>query len=447
MKSVFPISRRDLLKSTGTIVAAATLAGCGSNGSDDGEVLSSGSDRLAMDPEVKIYHTTGAYNCGSRCQQKVHVKNGRIVAFTSAGDRKIRTPAEKDEADRKAEYDSSELGKPMELRACVRCYGGYQGLLYQPDKLKYPLIRDDTSKPKGDLSNFRRATWEEATDLVVEKIAAAIERSATDNLKYVPIMSRYFMWLTMARAYGVMPKPFLNMNGNESFGGVDQGTFDTVGLAAYINSRSDRYNTKFMITWALDVTRTTYWQAHTHFMNSRIKEGTYGTIPMVVISSTYSDAAAMLSTGVPDYTYTVNGASKTVDIPRFIACRPATDSCLAVAMIYVIYKNNRWSASYMDRSSPANRKCFGFFAGDTVVSQAPTGTGKAGRPIVNPVNLTGTEPFYTGSYLPAESELTGITFNVPAGESCEEYLKGLEVAWAGAAVDGGTSSYKYPQPS
>jgi anaerobic dimethyl sulfoxide reductase subunit A len=184
-------------------------------------------------------------------------------------------------------------------------------------------------------------------------------------------------------------------------------------------------------------------------MNSKIKEGAYGTIPMVVISSTYSDAAAMLSTGVPDYTYTVNGASKTVDIPRFIACRPATDSCLAVAMIYVIYKNNRWSTSYMDRSTQASRKCFGFFAGDTVASQAPAiGSQHTSVPIVNPVALTGSEPFNSGGApLSAGSSLTGFNFKVPPGESCEEYLKGLEVAWARAAVDGGTSSYKYPQPS
>ncbi len=450
MKGRMSISRRNLLKLTGAALAAASAAGCSS--SDDKESIVSPADNIVYDKEEKIFHTTGAYNCGSRCVHKVHVKNGRILKFTSAGDKMMGA-----EADAAAEYDSSELGKPMELRACVRCYGGYQGLVYQPDRLKYPLMRIDKTKERGDVNNFRRATWEEATDAVVDAMVETIRNADSSGLKYYPIMTRFFMWPTMARAYGALTKPFISMIGNESFGGVDLGTYDTVGMTTYINSRTDRFNTKFMISWALDVTRTTYWNIHTHFMNSKIKEKTHGDIPMVVISSTCSDAAAILSTGL-SYTYSIgSNPSKTVNIPGWIPCRPGTDSALAIAMMYVIYKTGRMSADYMQKTGTSDqsaRKVFGFWKDDEVVSQAPLGTpeqpgmGRTTYYVKAPVDITGTEGYNAdGAALAKGSAFTGFKFKAPAGESFEEYLLSREVEWAGKPAAAGTTGHKYQVPA
>ena len=435
------ISRRSLLKTVAAATAAASLAGCSTGGDDTDYKVFNPANTLVPDKDVQIFHTTGAYNCGSRCVNKVHVKNGKIIGFTSAGDKPRGT-----KADIEAEYDSSTLGEPIELRACNRCYGGYQGVLYQPDRLKYPLMRIDPSKPKGDINNFKRVTWEEAIDAAAGKILAAYARATAENLPYAPVMFRYFGWPMVAGA--LLGKPGIFLNGNESFGGVDQGTFDTSGLCIYVNSRPDRFNTKFMITWALDVTSTTYHNIHTHFMNTKMKEKAHGDIPMVVISANCSNAAAMLSTGIRNYSYTINGTAKTVDIPAWIPIRPATDSALAIAMAYVIYKNNRYDSTYM--STGADRKCFGFFKGDSVVSQAPLPGGQSGTyPIQAYYDIPSSAPYNaSGALITQGSTLNGVTFKVPDGESFEEYLLSREVEWGGnTGIDPISASWKYPQPA
>ncbi len=443
------ITRRGLLQATGAIVAAAAVSGCsGSNGNGD-QVLAP-AEGLVYDPNTEtILHTTGPYNCGSRCQQKVHVKNGKVVRFTSAGDKQRGS-----DADAQAEWDGSELGKPMELRACVRCYGGYQGILYQPDRLKYPLMRDGT-KPKGDPNGFKRVSWDTALNAVVTKLKAAYDRADSENLPYAPVISHYYYWSTIA--YYAGKKPFIRMYGNESYGGVDLGKFDTVGYSASINSRTDRYNTKFMITWALDTTRTTYWNIHTHFLNAKVKENG---IPMVVIAANHSDAAAVLSSGLPNYAYTrhadLGGGNNTISIPRWIGCRPATDAALATALAYVIYKNKRYSAAYLTNpavgADQSARKCFGFWENDTVVSQGPaTGMDRINFPIKATRDIVPSDRFNAdGVSLSSGTALHGFKFRVPAGESYQEYLESREVEWAGAPVATGKSSadgYKYEQPA
>ncbi|WP_265823382.1 molybdopterin-dependent oxidoreductase [Geovibrio ferrireducens] len=440
------LTRRSMLKAMSATVAAAALQGCGGsgNGGEPYQVVSP-SDNLVYDKDIKIFHTTGAYNCGSRCQHYAHVKNGKVVKMTSAGDKKRNSVA-----DAEAEYDSSEFGKQMELRACVRCYGGYQGILYQPDRLKYPLMRIDPSKPKGDINNFKRVSWDEALDAVAEKLKAAYDRAAQDNLSYVPIMTRYWFWLMMS--YYMGQQPCVRANGNESTGGADLGSFDTVGSTVYVNSRTDRYNTKFMITWAMDVTRGTYWNVHTHFMNTKMKEKVHGDIPMVVISSTYSDAAAMLSTGIQGYQYTVDGHSKVVDIPGWIACRPTTDAALAIGVMYVIYKNGRMDTDFMQQTAPttaaqADRKCFGFWKEDTVKSQAPsTGVSRSGYQMIAYADIPADAPYNaSGTAIPKGTPLNGYDFKVPVGESFEEYLLSREVEWGGA-VSSLPASLKYRVP-
>ncbi|MGE4268427.1 MAG: molybdopterin-dependent oxidoreductase [Deferribacterales bacterium] len=442
------VSRRSVLKIMSATVATAALAGCGGGGSNPKEYqVLDPSDDLVYDKSEKIIHTTGSYNCGSRCLHYVHIKNGKVVRMTSAGDKTRGT-----KADSEAEYDSSEFGKELEKRACVRCYGGYQGILYQPDRLKYPMMRIDTGKPKGDVNNFKRVTWDEAIEAVATRLKEAYDKSA--SLGYAPIVSRYFYSLMMMTAYG-QQLPYIKLAGNESYGGADLGCYDTVGNSARINSRTDRYNTKFMLTWALDVTKTTYWQVHTHFMNQKIKEKAHGDIPMVVISSIYSDAAAMLTTGVPGYQYSINGTNKQVDIPGWIACRPSTDSALAIGMHYVIYKNQRMDNDFMQQTTTADqsqRKCFGYWKNDEVISQAHdsdgSGTSRFGVRTINRDTIPASAPYNaTGAEIPSETILKGLAFKVPAGESFEEYLLSREVEWGGATPLAGTETYKYREPS
>jgi anaerobic dimethyl sulfoxide reductase subunit A len=410
MKNTFSISRRALLKSAGAVVTAAALAGC-SSGDDEDSVVSP-MDGLVFDRELKTCFSSGPYNCGARCLHKIHYKNNRLVHFTSAGD----IPRDGSDA---SDESPGELGLPIQRRACVRGYS-YLQRLYQPDRLKYPLIQRGA---KGDISTFERVNWDEAIALAAERIYEAIQRRST--LGYSPIMSKW-VGVSIDTFEKLMAHPsvapVITHLGNESYGAVDAAKFDMVGVDSFTNNVSDRYNSNFIITWALDPSRTSYHIEHTHWFNTCAKE--LG-IPIVVITPNYSDTAAMLSTGIPGFTYTPSGLSaKTVDIPAWIPIRPATDGALAAGMAYVIYKNNLHDTAFLTAN------CFGFLKDDTMVSTSP------GTPFLNDKNLYSPVAFTDDASIPLPfskgGTYGGATFKVPAGESFEEYLISLENDWGEA---------------
>ncbi|MDR2400450.1 MAG: molybdopterin-dependent oxidoreductase [Deferribacteraceae bacterium] len=420
MKSVFPISRRDLLKSAGAIVASAAVAGCGSNDSEDTFV--SPMDGLVFDRELKTCFSSGPYNCGARCMHKIHYKNNRLVHLTSAGD------IERDSS-RSSDESPGEIGLPIQRRACVRGYS-YLQRLYQPDRLKYPLIQTGN---KGDISTFKRVSWEVAIEKAADALHAAIQRKAT--LGYSPIMCKWAgSTIDTFNSFVNHPDvaPIITHLGNESYGAVDAAKFDMVGVDSFTNNVTDRYNSQFIITWALDPSRTSYHIEQAHWFNTCAKE--WG-IPIVVITPNHSDTAAMLSTGVPEFTYTA-GSTKTVDIPAWIPIRPATDGALAAAMAYVIYKNSLHNTTFLTSS------CFGFFKDQQTTSTSA----RVIFPNFPPKNYNVPNDFSDDASMPATftkgSLYAGAVFKVPAGESFEEYLISLENDWGGAVGNtaGGTTA-------
>jgi anaerobic dimethyl sulfoxide reductase subunit A len=392
------------------VLSTAALAGCGSDDSDD--TLVSPMDDLVFDKELKTCWSSGPYNCGARCLHKIHYKNNRLVHFTSAGDIPRKGSDILDDS-------PGEIGRPIQRRACVRGYS-YLQRFYQPDRLKYPLIQ--TGK-KGDISTFKRVSWNEAVALAAERLHAAIQRRAT--LGYSPIMCKWVKG-TLNTFDNFMDHPIvapvITHLGNESYGAVDAAKFDMVGVDSFTNNVSDRYNSKLIITWALDPSRTSYHIEHAHWFNTCAKE--FG-IDIVVITPNHSDTAAMLSTGVPGFTYTAGGNSKTIDIHAWIPIRPATDGALAATMAYVIYKNSLHDTTFLTDN------CFGFFKEQEVTSTAPA------TPFFNDKNFYSPTSFTDDAFPPQSfskgDPYNGAVFKVPLGKSFEEYLISLENDWGEAS--------------
>lgn len=99
--------------------------------------------------DVEKIRTTCPY-CGVGCQQTLHVKDGRIVKVS--GD---------------------EEAAPNKGRLCVKGRFGYD-FIYSEERLKTPLIRKD-----GVLCE---ASWDEALDLIEEKLKTIIDESGPDAL-------------------------------------------------------------------------------------------------------------------------------------------------------------------------------------------------------------------------------------------------------------------------
>ncbi len=82
-------------------------------------------------------------------------------------------------------------------RLCARGNAG-TGLLYDPDRLKYPLLR--TGK-RGE-GQFKRATWDEALDFLAARLEAIKKEHGPEAVAFFPhgVGSRFFG--TLLKAYG-----------------------------------------------------------------------------------------------------------------------------------------------------------------------------------------------------------------------------------------------------
>jgi len=99
--------------------------------------------------EAKKIRSTCAF-CGVGCQIYLHVKDGRVVRITGVED-----------------------AAPNYGSLCVKGRFGYD-YVDHPERLRSPLIKEE--------SGFREATWEEALELVAERLGRVKSESGPDAL-------------------------------------------------------------------------------------------------------------------------------------------------------------------------------------------------------------------------------------------------------------------------
>jgi anaerobic selenocysteine-containing dehydrogenase len=462
-------TRRSFLQGGTAALAAAALYGCStspdsdeSTGSPLGEYIVPQND-LNYGKGVEIKFNTGPYNCGSRCLHKFHIKNGRIIRMTSEGDIPRNGSAVKDESPGNAREN------PVQLRSCVRGYGYIQHN-YQPNRLKYPLQQTGS---KGNVETFKRIPWDTALDIIAGKIYGAAEKRS--EYGYIPAISAEEEFVSSILPASDPNNFILTKNTDESTGSASCARFDTVGLNAFGNVRNDRFNTKFLICWALDPSRTTYFQVHALWIHTKLKEAG---IPTVFITPNLNDSAAITGTGFEIDTSTIktkyNGAVQfyygasggRLKVPRWIPCRPATDGALTTAIMYVLYKNELYDLQYLIDYT------FGFFPNSSysgggsynsvnlktyyapktnnnnyanvtrTVADLRFRGGPPGVPLVFPDSSANTAiaDVTTGSVSKGDKLGDSVTYQLPNDASFVEYLDSLETTWH---TGGGTSQQIY----
>ncbi|WDP89070.1 MAG: formate dehydrogenase subunit alpha [Desulfobacter sp.] len=104
---------------------------------------------MANNNEAEKIRTTCPY-CGVGCQQLLHVKDDRIIKVTGVED-----------------------GAPNKGRLCVKGRFGYD-FIHSQERLTHPLIREGET--------FRKASWDEALDLVAGKFTQIIKDHGPDAL-------------------------------------------------------------------------------------------------------------------------------------------------------------------------------------------------------------------------------------------------------------------------
>jgi len=350
------VSRRGFLKWFGALGAAAATLGSGKKGragigSYESVVKETGS--YEIDKFMEIVTNSHPHNCGGKCFFKLYVKNvngvKRLVKLTSAGD--VGLDGKEPDGLLTEMQDDEEMRK-VQIRACPRGYAQIKRL-YAPDRLKYPMIQ---TKKKGDITGFKRITWDEAYDVLAEKYRGLQERAkeigylpsfspegsgALSLLHLAPLHGMKFMNLLGKGKYGSIAYYGITSSGSYSAAGLY--TFDMITSGAVNNSTMDAYkNSKMVVIWGGDPTTSFHYRSQMQFYMSKMKEKG---IKVIVVDPMHTDAAATYATG-------------TDRTPGWIPVRPGGDTYLANGMMYVMYKKGLYDKEYV------KKRGYGFFKED-----------------------------------------------------------------------------------
>jgi len=366
------VSRRSFLKGLGALSATAAIYGCGGGenlASYKTEPAVTPQDNLVLDKEMKIVMASEPWNCGGRCLFKLHVKNGRMLKITSGVSDIPRAGS--------TEADES-IDKPQ-FRGCIKGYGQIKKN-YQVDRLKYPMKQ---TIERGNYRGFKRISWTEAFDTLAGWYKEMIARSKI--LGYMPVVSVSGGGanISIMQYLG----PYMVPTGAPSTDNLTQAQYGSVGRGVNANGLGDLLNSKFILNIGCNTTTSFSHQFPNHWYFTKAKEAG---IPIVTMDPWCTDTASPLSTGYSKY-----------NLPAYINPRIGTDGAILAAMANVIYRKGLHDEAFI------KQYCFGFYKGDTVVSQS-----------------TQKNPITGAAY-------AGQTFTTPTGMSFVEYLDDLQAKYGG----------------
>ncbi len=276
-------------------------------------------------------------NCGQGGPLKVYVRNGKIVRV-----RPLTLEAD-DAASWQIDARGSTFKPPRKV--ALPAYSLTERIrAYSEDRIKYPMVRVDFN-PKGERnpqnrgkSGYRRASWDEALDLV----AAEMKRI---RAKYGPsaIMSRpssHHNWGFIGYRTSVWARFFNLIGFTEILDNPDSwegwhwgathtfGFFWRFGLPEQYDLLTDALqNTELIVHWGNDPDST---------------HGVYGGQESAIWRIWLKQLKVKQIHIDPFCNY-----SAAIQADKWIAPRPGTDAALAEAIAYVWLKNETWDKEYV----------------------------------------------------------------------------------------------------
>lgn len=249
----------------------------------------------------EVIRSACAHHCGGSCVWLVHVKDGVIT----------RLEPDDDTVD-------------PQLRGCLRGHSLRQQV-YAPDRLKYPLKRVGV---RGS-GQFERISWDEALDTTateLKRIKATYGNSA--------ILAGWGGGnVTMVHGGQHALTRLLNMFGGftdcwaqPSWEGALYASAVQYGTIEVANSRDDLLNSRLIILWGVHPVSTIH-STNTMWYLAQARE-----------------AGARIIYIDPRYTSTA-----TAVVDQWIPIIPGTDTAMAIAMAYVMIKENLHDQAFLDK--------------------------------------------------------------------------------------------------
>ncbi len=229
-------------------------------------------------------------HCGGSCLLKFHVKDGVITRI------------------------ETDDGEEPQLRACQRGRA-YRQVVYAPDRILYPMKRIGE---RGE-GKFERISWEEALDTVASELKRVKDI-------YGP-MSILYLWVgsTAFRRLLAMTGGFTTWWGATSFHGNMFASFYSYGTIYTSSTRDDLLNSRLIIMWGWEPSVTISGTNSAWFLARAREQGTR----IIAIDPWYGDSAATFA-------------------DEWIPVRPGTDAALAIAMAYVMIRENLQDQRFLD---------------------------------------------------------------------------------------------------
>jgi len=202
-----------------------------------------------------------------------------------------------------------------EGRLCARGNAG-TGLLYDPDRLKYPLLR---TGERGE-GKFKRASWDEALDFLAAKLQAIKKEHGPEAVAFFPhgIGSRFFG--TLMKAYGTpnsAEPSFAQCRGPR-----DVGYALTFGQGLGSPEPVDLEEAKLVVLIGSHLGENVFTSQITAFATG-LSRGA----KLIAVDPRFSTAAAKADWWLP--------------------IRPGTDIALLLAWIHVLIEERLYDASYV----------------------------------------------------------------------------------------------------
>lgn len=236
--------------------------------------------------------TRGAHlvNCTGACPQHVFVRDGVVVRSEQAADLTA--------------YPGLPDPNP---RGCAKGACGVD-YLYGSQRIKYPLIR---TGERGS-GKWRRATWDEALDLIASRIVHAARNSGPDATSVFcpgPAVApvAYAAGHRFAHLVGAHAHTFFDWYGDHP-----PGQTQTTGVQCDTAETADWFNARMLIFWGANPAETRIPDAH--YFTEAALNGTR----VITITPDYNASAARSS--------------------QWIHPTPGTDAALALGMAHVIVK-------------------------------------------------------------------------------------------------------------
>lgn len=278
------MNRRTFIKGVGAITVASAL-GFATNPS----VAEASKGEVPAGEGEKSVHAVCTVNCTSRCHLQGTVRDGKLIRV-EPGDMP---------------------GRPGYANACLRSMSYIQRLQDENARVMYPMKRTG-ERGSGE---FERITWDEAIDLIAEKLNAVVEQDPKNASFYSFTGDLGKMsWEAPTRFAGCLGATTWDIEGIMGDHGASMGMTMVFGTHRGAHDSRDYLNSKLLICWGRNVADT-----HTSELRDYVAARKNGA-KVIVIDPRQCSTAAMAD--------------------EWIAINPQTDPALALGMMNWIIEND-----------------------------------------------------------------------------------------------------------